>query len=380
MSYSLQPFSLPRRIGFISLTLGVLFSAAASAGPQIEKTARLGTSRHSLYELVVNPVEDRLYVASYGTERPDKSGAERDRGIFVVDPDTLRVRGLIALDEPVFGLGINTATQRLYGTNAQTGVLSVFDLKTRKPLAAIRHGDQKAHLRQVVVDEGSNTIYVSVVGGFSRDPKVAPPPSAVWVIDGASNTLAHVIENPVAMATGLALDAAAGRLYVADMQKNEIAEIDTRSREVLRRFASGGQPGQQPDEQWDTTNIALDAEGGRIFAANQRSGTLTVVELASGRLLQTIPTGKGAVAVRYLPRHRQIYVTNRNAGTTSVIDGATYRVLAQLPTGTRPQSIAYDARRDRVYTTNMAIHTDPAQPSAKRPEGLEGDVLTVIRP
>ncbi|MFC7610619.1 hypothetical protein [Teichococcus aestuarii] len=43
-----------------------------------------------------------------------------------------------------------------------------------------------AHLRHVVVDEARNRAFVSVFG--YRDK-----PSAIWVVDTAANTLAHVI-------------------------------------------------------------------------------------------------------------------------------------------------------------------------------------------
>lgn len=351
--------------------IGFAMNSPALAAPTIQQTARVAKEP---YEIVVNPVTDRLYVAAYGVGREQPQG----QGIVVIHPETLEVDHTIAVPEAAFGLGINTVTQRLYSSNALSGKITVFDLKTGSAIATIQDGDKKAHLRQVVVDEASNTIYVTTVGGFTRDPNASPPDSQVWVIDGATNTLAHTINAPVTMATGLALDAGAGRLYVTDMLDQQVAVIDTKSREVVQRFASGG---EKTKDGGDSTNVDVDPAGGRLFVTHQMSGTLAVLESATGKLIKTIPTGKGALAVKYVGPAKQIYVTNRNAQTTTVIDSESYEVLAQLETGSFPQSLAYDAKRGLVYVTNKPKSLPRNAPADAQPiDDPRGDSVSIIKP
>lgn len=107
--------------------------------------------------------------------------------------------------------------------------MGVYDIESGKEVALIEsNGDESKHLRQAVVDEKNNKIYISTVGGMSRDDKPGPK-SAIWVIDGASDKLESVILDPVAMAAVLALDTDKQLLYVSDLGSNEVAEIDLNS-------------------------------------------------------------------------------------------------------------------------------------------------------
>ena len=66
------------------------------------------------------------------------------------------------------------ASQTRYTTNTRSGSVSAIDLRDNSAVK-ISEGEG-AHLRQVLVDEDSNTVYASVFGAKEK-------PSAVWIID-----------------------------------------------------------------------------------------------------------------------------------------------------------------------------------------------------
>lgn len=353
--------------GAVALATGVAIAQTAATSPSAGKSVKVGSG---LYELAVSQSTGHVYVASAGG-RGQASGA----AIHVLAGDSLDAQGTVdmAASAP-YGVGINDRTQTLYTTNTRSGSVTAIDLKTRKIINTIStEQDKSAHLREVVADESTNTIYASSYGQDGR----------IWVIDGSKNTLVTLIEKVGNGTSGLVVDSAAKRLYAANIATNDIVAIDTTTREVVERYPAGG---ERP------TNLAFDAKTGKLFVANQNPGTLTVLDTkAKGKLLATVPTGAGALDVEYSAPTNRVFVANRGAGTVTVIDGTTYAVVTHVQTGAAPNTLAIDAKRGLVYVTNKARPgggrrgrgdgaAAPATPPPPPAEDPGADTVTVIRP
>jgi YVTN family beta-propeller protein len=70
----------------------------------------------------------------------------------------------------------------------------------------------------------------------------------------------------------------------------------------------------------------------KLFVANIGSGSITVIERASGRIA-SFATGAGAEGLDVSPDGREVWVANRSANTVSVVDVAADSVTAQLESG-----------------------------------------------
>jgi YVTN family beta-propeller protein len=328
---------------------GALLAQAVAGAPVVDKTLKVAPG---LYEVVASPSRGLVYVASVGSRQPEV-GAK----ILGLDPTSLAVKQTIDVgQEPAFGLGINDRTQTLYTTNTRNGSVSAIDLKSSKVVGTIKvEADPKAHLFRLLVDEERNVVYASVTGG------------RVWVIDGKTNTLSHVIEDVGKTTVGLALDAAGNRLFAANMGSGDIAVIDLASRKIVTRFAV---PGDRP------TMLAFDAAKKRLFVTNQGSGDVTVVDATNGQSLKTIKTGGGALGIAFNPATNLAYVANRQAGTITVIDTAALKVVADLPAGSLPNTVALDAKTNRVYVTNKAKSAGRDAPPVDDPAG---DTVTIVQ-
>jgi YVTN family beta-propeller protein len=326
-----------------------------------------------LYEIVFNPTDQRVYVAAAGP----RGGKEAK--IIALDPQSLApVNAIDRSGEAGYGLALNVSTQTLYTTNTIANSVSAIDVRSGSVLATIRNGENKAHLRQIVIDEETDTVYATVFGGMSRDPNAVPPKSEIWVIDGKTKALAHIISDPGISVTGLALDAKAKRLYVTDLATSHIIVLDTSTRHVMHRWPAGG-AGAAPIK--GLINVAVDTETRRLYAVNQDTGTLAVMNADDGTLIKTISTGEGALSVRVHPKSKQIFVANRRAGTVSVVDATSYEIVATLKTGTHPQTIAIDVVSNRVYVTNKARGRPRDAPrDAPVPDDPDGDTVTIIVP
>lgn len=347
----------------LTAAVAVLMAASpALAEPTVERSVKVAPG--GLYEIVFNPTDNDLYIAAVGPRGSTVAAIAR------IDGATLEAEGSIDVaSDPFYGLGLNSRTQMLYGTSTRSGSVGVVNLATGVVTHITDGDDDSAHVREAIVDEARNKVYVTVVGGGVDD---VGRPNLVWVIDGATQTIERKITVPIGGLTGAALDGEANRLYVTGMSSNEVVAIDLSNDQVVGRFPTGS---ERP------TNVAFDAAGGRLFVASQGTGDLTILNAADGAVLSKVATGEGALSVAFNSAVNQIYVANRGAGTVTVVDATSYAVLANLETGTLPQTIAIDRATNAVYVTNKARGLPRDAPAGTPvPVDPTGDTVTVIRP
>lgn len=332
-----------------------------AAAPSVIHSLRVEPG--GLYEIVHNPDDGHVYVAAVGPRGANQARVTRVNAATFAPGEAIDVAA-----NPLFGLGLNTRTQVLYGTDTRGGVISAINLRTGA-VATIRRDGQSPHLREIIVDEAANRAYASIVGS-SRSGEVHP--SQIWVISGADNTVERVIDVETDGLTGIALDPANNRIFGTGMSSNEVVVVD---------LASGRTTTRWPTQSERPTNLVYDESGQRLFVASQGTGDLTVIDARTGAILGRTATGEGALSVAFNPAIAQVYVANRQAGTVTIVDATTYAVVANLGAGTLPQSIAIDRSTNLVYVTNKARGLPRnAPPGTPAPEDPEGDTLTIIRP
>jgi len=74
-------------------------------------------------------------------------------------------------------------------------------------------------------------------------------------------------------------------------------------------------------------------DGKRLFVANEDSGTLTVVGIASGAIETTVRVGKEPEGVRVTPDGRWIVVTSESGNAIYVIDAHTLKMGIEASLG-----------------------------------------------
>jgi YVTN family beta-propeller protein len=85
-----------------------------------------------------------------------------------------------------------------------------------------------------------------------------------------------------------------------------------------------------------------------VLVANQGtkdnpSTTVSIVDVATFKVISTIETGDGAHGVVIDPSGRYAYITNIYANTVSVIDIEQKSVVATIPSGAAPNGISFSA-------------------------------------
>jgi YVTN family beta-propeller protein len=185
-----------------------------------------------------------------------------------------------------------------------------------------------------VVDDTTNTLYVTGVG----------KESAIWVVDGAAMTLKSTIANTGTYNTGLALDAAAKRLYSTNGD-GELLTIDTATNKIIDRKKL-----QDDRKEHFYLNLSLDTAGHRAFITDSKAAEVLVVDTRSGKVQQRIAAPE-SLAVLFNPARNEVYVTHREAGKVSVIDAKSYKVVKSFDTPTHPNSLALSPDGKTLYVS-----------------------------
>ena len=98
-------------------------------------------------------------------------------------------------------------------------------------------------------------------------------------------------------------------------------------------------------------HVVADQSGARAFVTNAGDNTVSVVDLAAGKLIATINTGQYPHGLRMSPDGREVYVANVEDGTLSVIDASNLTELARIPVGNTPVQVGFTPDGRRVYVS-----------------------------
>ena len=100
--------------------------------------------------------------------------------------------------------------------------------------------------------------------------------------------------------------------------------------------------------------LALNPATNKIFAVNQGSNNVTVIDGATNGIAATVTVGQSPVALAVNPVTNKIYVVNRkgNAAVT-VVDGASYSTTAVVTGQAAPLAVAVNPVTNRIYVVNQ---------------------------
>jgi len=97
--------------------------------------------------------------------------------------------------------------------------------------------------------------------------------------------------------------------------------------------------------------VAVNPVTNRTYVANYGSGTVTVIDAATGQN-STISVGASPRAIAVNALTDKIYVANFTGSSVSVIDGSTNTVIATVSVQSNPNAIAINPATGKIYITN----------------------------
>ena len=199
-------------------------------------------------------------------------------------------------------------------------------------------------------DDDSGTVVVYNTSDWSAKNTVVVGKSPSEVTFSADGTLAFVantgeatvsVIDPVTKAVRTTLPVGAdpvgawpatdGKMYVDNETSQSVTVIDVASISVTETLNLGFKPGY----------VAFQEKTGELWVSDATNGKVVVYQRSGGAWVQkaAVPTGNDAHAIAFSSDKSLAYVTNQGANTVTVLDAATFAKVKEVPVGKMPNGI-----------------------------------------
>jgi DNA-binding beta-propeller fold protein YncE len=96
-------------------------------------------------------------------------------------------------------------------------------------------------------------------------------------------------------------------------------------------------------------HLSVDVKGRRLFVSALGNNTVEVLDLTSGKDIQTITGMHEPQGVFYVPESNKLFVANGDDGVVRVLDGSSYRQLSTVQLSSDADDIRYDAAKKLIF-------------------------------
>jgi YVTN family beta-propeller protein len=316
------------------LFLTAVFSIGAKSPTQyvIKQKFTLGGDGGWDY-LTYDPQGKRLFIS-------------RATRVQVVDPE----KGTLITEIPdtagVHGIALAQDAGKGFTSNGRENTVTVFDLKTLKQTAKIKL-DGGENPDAIIYDGASKRVFA--FNGRSKNASV---------IDASNNTVVATI--PLDGKPEFAAADGKGMVYVNIEDKNEIQSIDARNAKVVGSWPLTGC--EEP------SGLAMDAKHRRLFAGCGNE-VMAVVNADSGKVVTTLPIGKGVDANGFDPGNELAFSSNGDGTLTVVHQDAPdkFSVVQNAATQKGARTMALNPENHDVYLVTAEIEEQPPAEGQTRP-------------
>jgi DNA-binding beta-propeller fold protein YncE len=269
------------------------------------------------YDYVFIDQDSHTLYASHGT------------AVNVVDLQTEKVTGTISGGmKSVHGIAIAPDLNRGFVSDSKANAVFAFDTKTLQILKAIPLTGTDAdgimydpYSKKVIVFEGDSH------AGLVIDPQAMAQVGSIELPGGPE----------------FAVSDGKGLIYNNIEDKNSMVVIDAKTWKVTRTFPL--EPCGGP------TGLAMDKANNRLFTVCRENKGMSVVDAASGKVIQTLPIGSGVDAVVYDAANKLVIASNAD-GTATVFkqnSADSYTFVQTVKTQYRAKTMAIDLSTHKIY-------------------------------
>ena len=141
---------------------------------------------------------------------------------------------------------------------------------------------------------------------------------------------------------GVAFDDARGRGYISNGRGNSVSVFDLKTRRVLETVPSSG---QNPDA------IMYDGYSDRVFTFNGRTANATAIDASTGQVVGTVEIG-GKPEFAVTDGRGTIFVNNEDASEVVAFDARSLEVKKRwsIAPGEGPSGLAIDLKGKRLFS------------------------------
>lgn len=331
--------SFCRRTSVSRRALALVFAAIVAIPALSAQTSSYHIAQRSLlggdggWDYVIpDPSTHRLFIA-------------RGTHLMVVDENTGKLVGEVQDIHGAHGTAIAPGTGHGFATSSEDRSIVMFDPKTLKVLSRIPAAEDAD---AIVYDQPSGRVF-SMNGDAGSST----------VVDARTGQLVTNLD--LGGKPEYAVSTGDGKVYVNLVDKDQIVEIDTKKPAVVRRWSTA--PCKQPSA------LAADTVHHRLFSGC-RSGVMAISDYQDGKVITTVPIGKGVDAAGYDPATGDAFASNGD-GTFTIIHQDSpdqYHVAQTLETPVGSRNMGLDPSNHKIFVVSAKFGPVP-------PGGRRGPVL-----
>ena len=296
----------------LTLSSALLAAPVPSGGYSVLKKIPI-PGQGSWDYLSVDEGARRLYV-SHGTQ------------VEVLDIDSGSVVGTIPKTPGVHGVALAPELGRGFVSNGQASTVTIFDLKTLKPISEVPTGQKPD---AIIYDPATSRVFAFNGGSNSAT-----------AIEAATGKVAGTVD----LQGGPEFAAADGNGFVFDNLEDEslVVKINSRDLKVEQRWPTA--PCASP------SSMAMDRANRRLFLGC-RSKVMAVMNADTGQVITTLPIGDHVDATAFDSASKLIFNSN-GEGTITIIHQDSpdkYSVVETVKTAPRAKTMALDPKTHRLF-------------------------------
>lgn len=298
-------------------------AVAQDAGYHVLNSFKLGGEGGWDY-LTMDTASRRLFI-SRGTH------------VIVLNVDSGTVEGDIPDTPGVHGIALAPDLGRGFVSNGREGTVTIFDLKSLKFISKVKAGENPD---AILYDPASKRVFT--FNGRSHDSTA---------IDAANGTVLGTIK--LDGKPEFAVSDAKGKVFVNIEDKSELSEIDPNKLEVKSTWPLA--PCQEP------SGLAIDRKNHRLFVGCDNE-MMAVVDAGNGKVITTLPIGKGVDATRFDP-DKGLAFASCGDGHLNVIKEDSkdkFSAAENVATQEGARTLALDGKTHNIYLVTAKFGPPPA--------------------
>jgi YVTN family beta-propeller protein len=301
-----------------------------------------------------------------------------DNMLAIVDPANSRVVARVPAGPDPHEIVASADGKLAYisnygGSDSTLNIITVIDLGARKALPAINLGAlRSAHGLAIA---GSKLYFTAetnkVIGRY--DPTTQ---SVDWVL-GTGQDRTHMVTVSESLDRIVTSNVSSGTISIVELVSSPMAGFGpppgnppgntfvagSPPAGAVRVLPPGSPPPGTPKKTWRVTNVAaghgaegfdVSPDGKEIWAANAQDATVTIIDVASKKVTQTVPIAvRGANRLKFTPDGKRVLISGLGAGSAGsslvVLDTATRKEVKQLNLGGGASGIVMVPDGSRAY-------------------------------
>jgi YVTN family beta-propeller protein len=240
-----------------------------------------------------------------------------------------KLESIIELPGPGADWALSQNKEFLYVTLPEQAAIGVVNTVTRKLVATIPTGEKSLPMRVALQPDG-RFVWVGLDGS-----------AQVAVLDTSNHKLVATVKAGAGL-HNIAFTADSRTAYVTNSTADTVSVIDAKTLAHVTEIKVGKTP----------VPVAYSSASKQIYVATINGATIEVIDPVKQRVVKTIPTRRGNIALRFEPTGRFAFAVNQVESKVFVLDSATNELVGETAVVKDPDQIVFTSRYAYVRGTS----------------------------